>query len=172
MTPVCEEVSKFAHQIWEYTLKPESLTSRLEKELCPSNVPIKVRTVNKEIFGIKKEISHIRSGDIKLQSIQGSITKSMFPLINLTEEIYKAKQAVKPIDLNHALARCMNAMVLMTNAFNVTDQFWRDRFKPVLPLELHGLTKQPEGISHDLLFGDDLDARLKEVKEKNQVSST
>ena len=94
----------------------------------------------------------------------------MFPLINLTEEIYKAKQGGKPIDLNHALARCMDAMVLMTNAFNVTDQFRRDRVKPVLPLELQGLTKQPEGTSHDLLFGDDLDARLKEVKEKNQVS--
>ena len=61
--PICEEVSKFVHQIWENTLKPESLTSRLEKELRPSKVPIKVRTVNKEIFGIKKKISHIRSGE-------------------------------------------------------------------------------------------------------------
>ena len=73
----------------------------------------------------------------------------MSPLINLTEEIYKAQQGGKPLDLNHALARCMDAMVLMTNAFNVTDQFQRDRFKPVLPLELQGLTKQPEGTSHD-----------------------
>ena len=82
------------------------MVTRLEKEIYPSNIPIKV---NKEIFGIKKkEISHIRSGDINLQSIQGSITKSMFPLITMTDEICKAKQGGTLIAFNHALARCMD----------------------------------------------------------------
>ena len=103
----------------------------------------------------------IRSRDAKLQEAQGSLIKSSY----VTMKMAQARGDLSPQLYDVLADHCLHASTLNSVAVQQLDQVRRSGFKPVLPTHLKGLAKVPPS-PHSELFGDDLPARQKELKDK------
>ena len=62
----------------------------------------------------------------------------------------------------------MDTLFLVQHAINQVDDYRREKYKPELPCILKKLSKEPPGKS-TLIFGDNLEQQIKEIKEASAV---
>ena len=169
--PINEKLADFVNHTWHNRLTTDSMKNRLNKVLVPGNIDNDNRQVNKEIFQMPgSSMSRVRSNDIELQSIVKTLVKAMCPIIYHADKCYEAN-STKPatqISNSETIGACMDTLFLVQHAINQIDDYRREKYKPELPGVLKKLSKEPQGKS-TLLFGDNLEVRIKEIKDASAV---
>ena len=143
--------------------------------LCTPNIDMVVRTTNNGLFSLKDPaMPIIRSRDAKLQEAQGSFVKSSYVTMKMAEDLAQAQARgdLSPQLYDVLSDHCLHAFTLNSVAVQQLDQVRRLGFKPVLPTHLKGLAKvsPPPPSPHSELFGDDLPACQKELKDKSDLA--
>ena len=115
----------------------------------------------------------IRSRDAKLQEAQGSLVKSSYVTMKMAEDLAQAQARgdLSPQLYDVLSDHCLHAFTFNSVPVQQLDQVRRLGFKPVLPTHLKGLAKVPPS-PHSELFGDDLPARQKELKDKSDLAES
>ena len=118
-------------------------------------------------------MSIIRSRDAKLQEAQGSLVKSSYVDMKMAEDLAQAQARgnLSPQLYDVLSDHCLHAFTMNSVAVQQLDQVRRSGFKPVLSTHLKGLAKVPPS-AHSELFGDDLPARQKELKDKSDLAES
>ena len=94
----------------------------------------------------------------------------MCPIIYHADKCYEAN-STKPatqISNSETIGAGMDTLFLVQHAINQIDDYRREKYKPELPGVLKKLSKEPQGKS-TLLFGDNLEVRIKEIKDESAV---
>ena len=169
--PINEKLADFVNHTWHNRLTTDSMKNRLNKVLVPGNIDNDNSQVNKEIFQMPgSSMSRVRSNDIELQSIVKTLVKAMCPIIYHADKCYEAN-STKPatqISNSETIGACMDTLFLVQHAINQIDDYRREKYKPELPGVLKKLSKEPQGKS-TLLFGDNLEVRIKEIKDASAM---
>ena len=142
--------------------------------LRPASIDMVVRTTNNGLFSLKDPaMPIIRSRDAKLQEAQGSLVKSSFVTMKMAEDLAQAQARgdLSPQLYDVLSDHCLHAFTFNSVAVQQLDQVRKSGFKPVLPTHLKGLAKVPLS-PHSELFGDDLPARQKELKDKSDLAES
>ena len=153
-SPINEKLADFVNHTWHYRLTPDSIKTRLNKVLVPGNIENDNTQVNKEIFQMPgNSMSRVRSNDIELQSIVKTLVKAMCPIIYHADKCYRANSTkpVTQISNSETIEPCMDTLFLVQHA-----------------IRRKKLSKEPWGKS-TLLFGDNLEQRIKKIKEASAV---
>ena len=168
--PVSDDLASTINKIFRMPLQKDKLITRLNSCLPPSNTDtITLKKCNEEIWGSSQNfMSQIRSNDIKLQTVQQCLLKSLVPLVRFSDTVLKAKLSGLKIDPDKALKACMDTIVLASNASQKVDQYRRDQFKPALPENLKVLTTNVSPAAK-LLFGDDLPTAIEAINKVSKV---
>ena len=120
----------------------------------PTNVDVKVKPTNKEIFTIRHgAMPSLRKADCALQNVQTTLVKSSYIMMKVAEDLVKAEKGDLSVDVGSTIKSVLEAVTLNTLT--------------ILPHNLKGLAERPKG-SHDHLFGD-IKERQVETKPKAEV---
>lgn len=136
----------------------------------PSNVQYaSFPKVNKPIWEALKV--NTKKADVKMQHVHKNILKSALPVAKVMQELYEAKDDLSKLkvkDLISTLAESLN-FVGSANAqlFNVR----KECIKTDLPRNMQGLCRDDSEVSPSLLFGEDLNGKIKQVSELNKVKN-
>ena len=134
----------------------------------PTNVDMKVKPTNKEIFTIRHgAMPSLRKADCALQNVQTTLVKSSYSMMKVAEDLVKAEKGDLSVDVGSTIKSVLEAVTLNTLALQTMDKLRRDKFLTILPHNLKGLAERPKG-SHDHLFGD-IKERQVEAKAKAEV---
>ena len=149
------------------------LPAMAQKESKSRKIYFRPRYVRR-IFSLKDPaMPIIRSRDAKLQEVQCSLVKSSYVTMKMAEDFAQAQARgdLSPQLYDVLSDHCLHAFTLNSVAVQQLDQVRRLGFKPVLPTHLQGLAKVPPS-PHSELFGDDLQARQKELKDKSDLAES
>ena len=139
----------------------------MKLELRPENVKLRVKPTNKPIYQLKHGgIGVVRVHDKALQAAQEPLVKAMYRTMRMAEGIDNGS-----MDPSSVVDHCMDIVAMSANSMLQIDQVRRDIYKPVLPPDLKGLVDRPAG-DHELLFGDDLPARQKEITATRELAQS
>ena len=168
--PVSDDLASTINKICSMPLQKDKLITRLNSCLPPSNTDtMTLKKCNEEIWGSNQNfMPQIRSNDIKLQTVQQCLLKSLVPLVRFSDTVLKAKLSGLKIDPDEALKACTDTIVLALNASQKVDQYRRDQFKPALPENLKALTTNVSPAAK-LLFGDDLPTAIEAINKVSKV---
>ena len=116
--PVSDDLASTINKIFSMPLQKDKLITRLNSCLPPSNTDtMTLKKCNEEIWGSNQNfMPQIRSNDIKLQTVQQCLLKSLVPLVKFSDTVLKAKLSGLKIDPDEALKACMDTIVLASNA--------------------------------------------------------
>ena len=106
---------------------------------------------------------------IRIQKSNKLISKSTYALLNVTQDLIKLKNSKdnKP-KIKDIIAQTTNAISLLVNAHNDSEQFRRDLIAKKLIRSQKSIAKNVPADSK-LLFGDELSKRVKEANAANKL---
>ena len=134
----------------------------------PSNVQFaNVPKTNQAVWDALKP--NTRTCDSKLQHIQKNVLKSSIPVAKVMEELFNNKDKPENIDINNLITTLSDALNFIGTANVDLVKIRKDNIKKDLPKPMQGLCRDPEEFSASLLFGDNLNNKIKEVSELNKV---
>ena len=111
-------------------------------------------------------------GDSQMQAIEKDFLASAIPTIKVMEKIFEAKDnmgSLKAVDLIDTLK---DSLIFLGCANANMIKLRRENVKRVLPKHMQGLCSDNVEYSSSHLFGDDLNASIKEVSEFNKISNS
>ena len=168
-------LAEIVSKVWTICLSQQKLKDKKDNFLRPNNIDsLVVKKCNEEIWSLNAgKMPHIRSNDIKLQSAQNTYIKATLPIIRLAHSLVSAREnrVECKIDTEKALQECMDSLMLQAAAQSQLDNFRRDQFKAILPNDLRSLAADPNDGSK-LLFGDNLDKRIQDIKSQSKIKSS
>ena len=130
----------------------------------PTNVDMKVKPTNKEIFIIRHgAMPSLRKADCALQNVQTTLVKSSYSMMKVVDDLVKAEKGDLSADVGYTINSVLEAVTLNTLALQSMDQLRHEKFLTILK----GLTERPKG-SHEHLFGD-IKERQVEAKAKAEM---
>ena len=126
--------------------------------------------VNKPIWENISPSTRIKESS--LQNIQKDFLASAIPVIQVMEKIFNAKEDLNVLDPKEIIDTLKDSLVFLGCANVGTTKMRRDNIKRDLPSNMHGLCGDGVETSSSFLFGDDLNASIKDVYELNKISNT
>lgn len=168
---VADSMAEIINKRFAQGLSDNKLKERLDKYFRPDNCPnLQVPKVNVEIW--KDLPATVKQADVKLASVQRAIVKATAALAQSTQVILKAHTQKKLTDAAiKATVTDQNAdaMALLGHACHELSMRRRYALRPHLPKHLTGLCNESVPITSQL-FGDNLTASIKEIKELDKLS--
>ena len=135
-----------------------------------------VKLVNKEICTVT--VSDIRTKDWALQKIQSTHNNMTSNVLQASSEldiikdqwktIVQVNPGIKLPNLNTAIDKLKDSLKLAGRTNQKINDYRREAFKPSIPKNLTKLLEKPEE-NAKLLFGDNLKARMEEIKGDNSI---
>ena len=170
-SPIFQEVATILNKLWTIPLKKDTETSRLQDAVTPQNLKIQPKKVNPDIFNMPgSDVTQYRSKDIELQKVQTRISKAVMPFAHVIEKLFLAKNGLcADVDYCEMLKLSLDSVILLANSFQMIDQMRRDSWTPLLQFPGLATSVQP---GSELLFGDDLDGRIKELESKSKIRAS
>ena len=171
--PVPEDVSpslaKLINLMMSKKGKQEAEKERSKDYLRPGNLPfLSAPKVNRQIWmslGTSK-----KSMDKKLQDVQKQFLQSAVPIVSVIEEMNRARSEGTEVDLTRMIATLSDSVAFLGSAnFNMV-QTRRDLIKDELGPNLKGVCSMEIPFSGEHLFGDDLNAQVKELTDARKLS--
>ena len=158
---VQEKLAGIVNKMARTKLNDDLLKEKLNKFNRPKNCDKLVATkVNPEIWG--KITSNTRSRDVKFQKVQAVLLKAISGLTHVADKLSQTnKEATK--DLLHSIA-------LITHANCDLNHRRRDLIKPDLNRSYQQICSDQVQAT-DLLFGDDLPQKIKDINTTNRVGN-
>ena len=168
---VAESMADIINKRFAHGLSDNKLKERFDKYLRPENCPkMTVPRVNPEIW--KDLPAVVKQADVKLASVQRAIVKATAALAQSTQVILKAHTQKKITDADvkaKVTDQNADALALLGHASHELSMRRRYSLRPHLPKDLMGLCSESVPIT-DQLFGDNLTAAVKEVRELDKLS--
>lgn len=150
-------------------LTPELQKSKFEAYNRPENCAnLVVPTVNPEIWN--KLPQEAMKSDLKLQHIQRAVVKAATATARAAEILLEAKKGRQCEKLNQAVRNCTDSIALCGHASRELSQRRRYAIKPHLNKQVARICDDSVPITTKL-FGDNLSATLKEVKEADRIGA-
>ena len=170
--PIDDRVQSFLQKLIWGVHKQEKLDLVLQNTLIiPSNISrdYVLKKINPEIWG---KIGHDKkSFDLKLQSMQSLLLKTMNILTVSTDTLYKGRnldQAAIQTLVKDTIRNCADMMMLLGKINFQLLSRRRECIVPELNFNFKALNFVP-GDHPKLLFGDDLMKSVKDITENNKV---
>ena len=166
--PLSEGLAELFTNIKEKPLPKNKISEKCKKILRPKNCYLETKKCNLEIWNNAIK-SPERSRDIRIQKSNKLISKSTYALLNVTQDLIKLKNSKdnKP-KIKDIIAQTTNAISLLVNAHNDSEQFRRDLIAKKLICSQKSIAKNVPSDSK-LLFGDELSKRVKEANAANKL---
>ena len=165
--PVLEQLVTTFNGLFEETMMEDRRKKLIDAYLKPSNVSLASPQVNLLIW--KAVNAETRSFDLKLQKLGSRMAKAAYANVYLVDLLFSAKREGKAVDLKQAIKMGMDAFALNCLAMRSLADLRRSLIKPDLSEQFRGLHTDKDKESGELLFGGDLNSRLKELKEVAKV---
>ena len=138
---------------------------KLEKIMRPSNCKrLDVVRINQGVFNNLSK--NAKTDDVLLQKIQKPILKGLTVLVNLKNDLATSK--VKTSDLGSVLD---DAIALIADGSHELDLRRRSLLKDQLKPEFRAPASETNPVT-ELLFGDDLEKTVDDMKKSNKVTNT
>jgi len=148
------------------TTKAKEATYLHPKNLKYSKPPKTNKAVWEVMGGSSKII------DSKLQEIQRDLLRSALPVVKVMEELFTLQDKPEDIDATKLIRTLSDSFKFLGSAnINVIKQR-KEFIKNELPKNMQGLCRDADEFSPSLLFGDNLNAKIKEVSELNKIRHT
>ena len=151
-------------------LTPEKLKIRLYKHLKPENCDqLSPTLVNMEIFS--NIPAHTKSQDVKLQKMQKFLLKSAYPIVKILDSILTSNSSNNRPDhmlVNKIKELASDTLAVLSQSNQELLQQRRDGITKTLSREYKTL-KHNVPPDSKLLFGDDLNNRIKLLQSSNKA---
>lgn len=168
---VSEKLAKIVNKRWTEKLSSNKLSEKFKKHSRPGNLKaLIVPKVNPEIW---LNMSHaVKREDLRRANIQTSLSKVGSILVKSTDKLLEAHKNNNVPKLDELISYQTDALAMLGHAQVELSLKRRDAIlKPTLKKEYAGLRSQNIPVT-SLLFGDDLQQQLKNIKASNQVTQT
>lgn len=167
---VGENLSAKVAETFQYVtsqqLKKEEYETLRKTYKVPGNCKsLLVPKVNQEIWKNPALPKRVKILDARAQSSQLGLSKAMIALARATDNIIQNAKNIQP-DLGKSLmSDLLSATKLLGSTFSEMSVQRRQLFKPLLTVDL---SSQPQAPS-ELLFGDDLEGRVKQTRNTSKL---
>ena len=163
-------LAKAINEVWGKKQTTEKLKIRLNKHLKPENCDqLSPTLVNMEILNIIP--AHTRSQDVKLQKMQKFLLKSAYPIVKILDSILTSNSSNNKPDhmlINKIKELASDALAVLSQSNQELLQQRRDGITKNLSREYKTL-KHNVPPDSKLLFGDDLNNRIKLLQASNKA---
>lgn len=164
---VFDKLANNVHVCFRKRIKKENRKELTNKYGRPENTKnLKVPKVKDILWDNTKHFSKKR--DVQLSKLQSVKCKAAIPIIENAQAIHENKS--KQLSWNDtkqlfkdSLNRCMDALLLVGDAFTDINQMRRDILRKGLPKSYKTMCHPSKEVSTNWLFGDDLSKQLKDI---------
>ena len=164
-----DKLAKLVNKRWSEKLTSDKLTEKLKKHSRPGNLSRLVAPrVNPKIWA---NMGHTaRRVDLRASNTQNILAKVGTIIAKCTDNSLKAREKdAKKIDLDEMVSFHTDALVLLGHSQYELSLKRREAIKPSLKKEYAALCSLNVPIT-SLLFGDDLQQQLNNIKASNRIS--
>ena len=166
---VSEKLASIVDGRFQSKLTPELQKSKFEAYNRPENCTnLVVPTVNPEIWN--KLPQEAMKADLKLQHIQRAVVKAATATTRAVEALLQAKKTQPGEQITQAVRSCTDSIALCGHASREISLRRRYAIKPHLNKQVTRICDETVPITTKL-FGDNLSATLKEVKEADRIGA-
>ena len=160
-----------ADKLLHLKLGDSVVKSKRELYPKPNNVKfLSTPKINKPMWETLNYTTQIK--DSQLQSIEKDFLASAIPTIKVMEKIFEAKDDMASLTASELIDMLKDSFLFLGCANTNMVKLRRDNVKRVLPKHMQGLCGDHFEFSSTHLFGDDLNASIKEVSELNKISNS
>lgn len=168
-----KQLAEFINNLWSKKLSDTTLKEKSAKYLRPVNCEtLTTPRVNPEIW---EKLSHsVKQHDLRSSSIQKTVSSAgaaMCKSIEMLLEMRNSKQPMSDSDIQKLVKMASDAVALLGHAHIDLSHRRRDSIKPHLNKDYAGLCASHVPITA-LLFGNDLQTQLNNIRASNRVSNT
>ena len=168
-----KQLAEFINNLWSKKLSDTKLKEKSAKYLRPANCEtLTTPRVNPEIW---EKLSHsVKQQDLRSSSIQKTVSSAgaaMCKSIEMLLEMKNSKQPKSDPDIQKLVKMASDAVALLGHAHIDLSHRRRESIKPHLNKDYAGLCASHVPITA-LLFGDDLQTQLNNIRASNRVSTT
>ena len=148
-------------------LTDTSLKDKQASHLRPKNVDnLKLPQMNKPVWDNLSQFTRIKES--KLQNVHKDVlSSSSRNNIKAMETLADAKDDLSVLDAKSIINTLKDALIFVGSANMNIIKVRRDNVKPDLPKQMQGLCTDTIEHSSDYLFGNNLNAAIKDVSELN-----
>ena len=156
-----------AKRCWTVGLEEDKLETIKKKGKIPANCKfLAVKPCNKPIFSTTPP--NIRTQDCALQRVQGAHAAMSSLLLQATAELRNCMKDSS--NVGKVADKLKDCIMLAGDTNQLINTARRESFKPFIPQSIKKICDDPsEEAEH--LFGDNIQQRLTEIKEENQLRS-
>lgn len=169
---VADSLANIVNKSFRRKLSEDKLKERFDKYLRPSNcAALQVPLVNKEIW--KTMSADARKADIKASHVQKAVAKAGVALADSTQALLRAQRAAgkeTKEQIQTAVQKNGDALVFLGHASHDLSLRRRHAIRPFLHQSLAGLCTDTQPVTQ-FLFGDNLAASMKDIKEMEKIGS-
>ena len=166
---VSEKLAKLVNKRWSEKLTSDKLSEKLKKHSRPGNLGSLVAPrVNPEIWA---NMSHTaKRVDLRAANIQNIVSKVGTIIAKCTDNLLTAREKdAKKIDLDEMVGFHTDALALLGHSQYELSLKRREAIRPSLKREYAALCSPNVPVT-SLLFGDDLQQQLNNIKASNNIS--
>ena len=166
---VLEKLTKLINKRWSEKLTSDKLSEKLKKHSRPGNLGSLVAPrVNPEIWA---NMSHTaKRVDLRAANIQNLVSKVGTIIAKCTDNLLTGREKdAKKIDLDEMVGFYTDALALLGHSQYELSLKRREAMRPSLKRE-HASLCSPNVPVTSLLFGDDLQQQLNNIKASNKIS--
>ena len=173
--PINEKLCKILQDLIWGVYKKEKLDQILKENIPPSNLKnLDIPPVNIEIWS---RMNHnAKTNDLRLQSIQGLLLKSLITNARLASFLYESRNLTDSKEIiRKSLKICANSALILGKANLDISNLRREKIGPELNQNYRHMVNKENNSGEQpakQLFGDDLQKFLKEVTENKNLGQS
>ena len=154
-----------AKRCWTVGLEEDKLDAIKKRGKIPANCKfLAVKPCNKPIFSTTPP--NIRTQDCAMQRVQGAHAAMSSLLLQATSELRVCMKDSS--NVNKVADKLKDCIMLAGDTNQLINTARREAFKPFIPQSIKKICDDPSEESENL-FGDNIQQRLAEIKEENQL---
>ena len=165
-----QQLADLMNKLLSTGMKDKVATEKDEKYLKPQNVQFaSYPKINAPIWEAMRVST--KKTDVKMQQVHKNILKAALPVANVMQEMYDNLERPNNLDLKKLITTLSDSLNFIGSANVQLVAARKDCIRNDLPNNMQGLCKFDDEISPDLLFGEDLNTKIKKVSELNKIKS-
>ena len=168
---VRSSLASLCDRLLQLKITDSTLKEKQELHLRPKNISsLQVPQVNKPVWDTLSQSTRIKES--KFQQVQKDMLSSAVPIIKVMDTIADAKDDLSALDAKELVNSLKDSLIFLGSSNMNLIKIRKEGMKLDLPKRMHGLCSDLTEISCEFLFGDNLNAAIKEVSEINKISDT
>ena len=163
-TPVSPHLASLINTMWDKGRDKNLMKECYERHARPDNVNVHKIDMNEEIISTLPKFARTR--DIRLRAIQGGVARAVVPVMKLIDTQLGKTQQSRQQQVDTA----MDAVALLASTNAAINQLRREFVRPHIHKKYHALCSRAPPASSPYLLGDDLNDKIKQANQANQMA--